>query len=207
MLALQHFPLEMTVDHLHSQFIPDEPHSQPNGLRRMLRELLETLLLAVIIFIAINTATARILVQSISMQPNLVENDLVLVNRLAYLLSDPQRGEVIVFLNPLNPQDVPYIKRVIGLPGDTVAIDQGQVFVNGFLLKEPYLDIETQRGGQWQVPPGSLFVMGDNRNNSSDSRQWGMVPVESIIGRAEAVYWPLQHLQVLHMPSAEAAQP
>jgi len=195
------------MDHLFSQVIPGGAPGRPEGLRRALKELLETLIVAVVLFVVINAATARILVQSISMEPNLREGDLVLVNRLAYKLVQPEISEVIVFLNPLNPQDVPYIKRVIGLPGDEVRIDQGRVFVNDQPIQEPYLSLPTQRGGQWQVPEEALFVLGDNRNNSSDSRQWGMVPLENIIGRAEAVYWPPQNWQVLNMFSAVAAQP
>ena len=193
------------MDHLHSEFIPDDSGKKPGGLRAALRELLETLLLAVLLFVAINTATARILVQSISMQPNLVEGDLVLVNRLAYRFGQPQHGDVIVFENPVNPDDVPYIKRVIGLEGDVVRIEAGVVYINDLPLSEPYLKTSTLQGGVYQVPPDGLFVMGDNRNNSSDSRQWGMVMEEKIIGRAELVYWPPQDWQVLHIKTAIAS--
>jgi len=141
---------------------------------------------------------ARILVQSISMQPNLKEGDLVLVNRLVYHFSEPKRGEVIVFKNPVNPEDVPYIKRIIGLPGDTVSIEQGRVYIDGQLLSEPYLQTTTLRGGEYTIMEGELFVMGDNRNNSSDSRAWGNVPVDLIIGRAEAIYWPPQDWQLVN---------
>jgi len=195
------------MDHLHSEFTPDSPGGQPGGLRAALRELLETLLLAVILFVVINTATARILVQSISMQPNLVEGDLVLVNRLAYRFGQPQRGDVIVFKNPVNPEDVPYIKRVIGLGGDEVRIEAGVVYINGLPLSEPYLKTTTLQGGEYQVPQDGLFVMGDNRNNSSDSRSWGMVLDENIIGRAEVVYWPPRDWQLLHIDTAIASPP
>jgi signal peptidase I len=141
------------------------------------------------------------------MMPGLKEDDMVLVNRLAYRLGDPKRGDIIVFLNPVNQDDVPYIKRVIGLPGETVSIDQGQVSINGVDIREPYLETVTQRGGVWQVPADSLFVMGDNRNNSSDSRQWGMVALDSVIGKAEAIYWPPGDWRILHLNAAEAAQP
>jgi signal peptidase I len=195
------------MDYLHSETIPDVGPERPAGLQRGILELLETLVLAMILFVGINMVTARILVQSISMQPGLREDDMVLVNRLAYRLGDPKRGDIIVFLNPVNPEDVPYIKRVIGLPGETVMIDQGLVYIDGRILREPYLETVTQRGGTWHVALDSLFVMGDNRNNSSDSRQWGMVAMESVLGRAEAIYWPPADWRILHVNAAEAAQP
>jgi signal peptidase I len=192
----------------HSEIVPEGgPESRPQKLRRASFEFLETLLIALVLFVIINAATARILVQSISMQPNLKEGDLVLVNRLVYNFSEPKRGDVIVFQNPINPEDVPYIKRIIGLPGDTVLIGQGKVMINGQLLSEPYLSVTTQRGGEFTIPEGEYFVMGDNRNNSSDSRAWGNVPAEHIIGRAEAIYWPPQDWQILNQYLAQAAQP
>ena len=195
------------MDFLHSEMIPEVNPEKPVPFRRAVFELLETLTLAVVLFVVINVATARILVQSISMQPGLKENDMVIVNRLAYKFGQAKRGDIIVFFNPVNPDDVPYIKRVIGLPGETVTINQGQVYINGKRLREPYLSAVTQRGGEWQVPSDSLFVMGDNRNNSSDSRQWGMVSIDSVIGRAEAIYWPPVDWRILHINAAEAAQP
>ena len=195
------------MDYLHSEMIPDRLSERSGSLRQAVLELLQTLTLALVLFVIINIATARILVQSISMQPGLKENDMVLVSRLAYRLGDPKRGDIIVFLNPVNPDDVPYIKRVIGLPGDTITIEQGEVYINGNHLSEPYLTSITQRGGEWVVPENSLFVMGDNRNNSSDSRQWGMVAYGSVIGRAEVIYWPPPDWRVLHINRAEAAKP
>lgn len=195
------------MQHLHSDITPDVEQEASGGTRRAVLELFETLTLAVVLFVIINIATARILVQSISMLPGLKENDMVLVNRMAYRLGDPKRGDIIVFLNPINPDDVPYIKRVIGLPGETVTIDQGEVYINGHHMSEPYLTTVTQRGGEWTVPADSLFVMGDNRNNSSDSRQWGMVPMQSVLGRAEVIYWPPLDWRILHINAAEAAQP
>lgn len=196
------------MDFLHSEPIPDPSTAPSNRLRRSLLEFLETLLMAALLFALINLLTARIRVMSISMEPNLHEGNLVIVNKVAYrLFGEPQRGDVIVFENPINAQDDPYIKRVIGLPGDSIRIENGQVFVNDSVLSEPYLSVTTIRGGEFQVPEQSLFVMGDNRNNSSDSRQWGMVPYEKIIGRAEVIYWPPENWQVLHIFQAEAAQP
>jgi signal peptidase I len=86
-----------------------------------------------------------------------------------------------------------------------VHIADGQVFVNGVLLNEPYIKELTGRGGDWSVPEDSIFVMGDNRNNSSDSRAWGFVPIENIIGRAELIYWPPEDWNILHFETASAA--
>lgn len=176
-------------------------------LKQSLRDILETVLLAGIIFIIINTITARIKIQSVSMEPTLYENDFVIVNKLAYRFGEPSRGDIIVFRPPEDPTSIPFIKRVIGLPGDAILVEQGQVYVNGYLLREPYIKTSPSADGSWSVPEGQLFVMGDNRNNSSDSRSWGSVPLDNVIGTAELVYLPFQHWQVLNPRTAAAASP
>jgi signal peptidase I len=173
--------------------------------RRIVADILETVFLAVFLFLGINAVSARIRVESVSMQNTLFAGDFVFVNKLAYKLGKPERGDVIVFKYPPDPTQIPYIKRVIGLPGDQINITDGQVFINGQPLNEPYLDAATARGGSWTVPPDSLFVMGDNRNNSSDSRSWGYVPFENIMGRAEVIYLPMEHWAWLHQSLAVAA--
>jgi signal peptidase I len=173
--------------------------------RRIVADVLETVFLAVFLFLGINTISARIKVESVSMQPTLYEGDFVFVNKLAYRLGKPQRGDIIVFRYPPDPTQIPYIKRVIGLPGDQIVISNGEVNINGQRLTEPYIAAPPARGGNWTVPPDSLFVMGDNRNNSSDSRSWGFVPYDNIIGKAEVIYLPTRHWAVLHQPSAAAA--
>jgi len=200
------------MDFLRSEAVPDFSHrgEESESWLRVWLETLESILLAVVVFVAINTLSERIRVESISMQPNLYEGDFVLVNRLAYegwLGRPARRGEVVVIENPFDPDEVPYIKRVIGLPGDVIHIANGQVMINGNVLNEPYVSVSTQRGGDWTVPEGALFVMGDNRNNSSDSRAWGFVTMARVIGRAEMVYWPFEHWQILHVSRAAAASP
>jgi signal peptidase I len=170
-------------------------------------DLLETIVLSLILFAGINLVSARIRVESISMQPTLFEGNFVVVNKLAYRTGDPGRGDIIVFYYPPDPKQEPYIKRVIGLPGDRIHIEEGKVFVNDALLEEPYVHVPTNRGGDWSVPAGALFVMGDNRNNSSDSRAWGMVPLNNVIGKAMVVYWPPQQWTLLSFPYAAAAEP
>lgn len=199
------------MDSLHTEIVPEQSSDQQQptqgGARRMILDVLETLILSVVLFLGINAISARIRVESISMQPNLYAGDFVIVNKLAYKLGVPQRGDIIVFRYPPDPTQTPYIKRVIGLPGDKIHIADGQVYVNNKLLVEPYLSVTTSRGGDWTIPANALFVMGDNRNNSSDSRSWGMVPMENVIGKALVIYWPPKDWAVLHMASAVAADP
>jgi signal peptidase I len=195
------------VDFWHADSVPDiQPEEQKAGWRRTILDTLETIILSLVLFLAINAVSERIRVESISMQPTLYPGDYVIVNKLAYRLKgSPDRGDVIVFRYPPNPAAIPYIKRVIGLPGDQIHIADGRVSVNGQLVVEPYLVVPTNRGGDWSVPEGQLFVMGDNRNNSSDSRSWGFVPLENIIGRAELIYLPPQHWAFLHENIAVAS--
>lgn len=194
------------MDYLDYEVIPDGgPSFTASDWRRAALDIFETLLLSLVLFFGINSLTARIRVESISMQPTLYAGDMVLVNRLAYKFGQPERGEIIVFKYPPEPTQTPYIKRVIGLPGDKIQIAGGQVTVNGQVLVEPYIAAQTSRGGEWTVPENSLFVMGDNRNNSSDSRAWGMVPFGNIIGKALFIYWPFEHAGALTHSIAVAA--
>ena len=195
------------MDYWHSESFPEtRPEDKHNGTRRILLDTLETIIISLVLFLVINTVSERIRVESISMEPKLYAGDFVFVNKIVYFFSKvPQRGDVVVFHYPLNPDATPYIKRVIGLPGDQIHIDSGKVFVNGGLLTEPYISEGTTRGGDWTVPDNQLFVMGDNRANSSDSRTWGFVPMENIIGRAEFIYWPPENWSLLHDNAALAA--
>lgn len=176
-------------------------------MRRLFLDIAETAVLVIVLYAIIAATTQRIKIESESMVPTLRPNDYVVVNRLAYLFGKPQRGDIIVLKNPINPKDIPYIKRVIGLPGDVIHIEANRVYVNGVIINEPYLVVPTHGGGDWTVPSDSLFVMGDNRNNSSDSRAWGRVPLENVLGKAEVIYWPPNHWAQLHFPTAAAAEP
>jgi len=182
-----------------------EDQERGSNFRKALIDILETIILSVVLFLGINLVSARIRVESISMQPTLHAGNFVLVNKVAYKLGSPERGDVVVFRYPPDPEQVPYIKRIIGLPGDKISIYDGKVYANGQLLVEPYIASATRQGGEWTVPADSLFVMGDNRNNSSDSRSWGMVPMENVIGKALVVYWPPDKWGVLNFPAAVAA--
>jgi signal peptidase I len=177
-----------------------------SGFLRFLLDVLETLVLSALLFVAINAISARIRVDGFSMEPTLHNGEFVIVNRLAYQLGDPDRGDVIVFHYPRDPAQE-YIKRVIGLPGDRVKISNGQVLVNDVLVDEPYIAAAPRYQSEWSVPQDSLFVLGDNRNNSSDSHNWGPVPLENVVGKALIVYWPPEAWGIItHPKTANAAQ-
>lgn len=164
----------------------------------------ETLLLALVLFLAINTLSARVRVENISMQPTLQPGEFLLVNRVSYKLGSPHIGDIIVFHAP-GVSDLDYIKRVIGLPGDEVHVENGVVTVNNQPLYEPYLTEAPNYSGTWVVPEGEYFVLGDNRNNSSDSHLWGFVPAEDIVGRALLIYWPFSDFALLRSPDVVQA--
>ena len=158
----------------------------------VVREIVETIVLALILFLVIRQVIQNYRIESHSMEPNFYEGQFVLVNKLAYKIGEPHRGEVIVFHNPGNP-DEDYIKRVIGLPGDTVEVVGDTVLINGQELAQPYphnLNPESSFFGPAVVGDSELFVMGDNRPNSSDSRRIGAIPEDLVVGKAWLRVWP-----------------
>ncbi len=168
-------------------------------------ELLQTLLMAVVLYFLIDSVLGRVRVENISMQPSLKPGEFILVNKMEYRLGEFKRGDVIVFHFPRNPEE-DYIKRIIGLPGDKITIQNGEVIVNGQILEENYIASPPIYQGTWEVPQDSLFVLGDNRNQSSDSHSWGFVPKDFVIGKALVIYWPLQNLKILNeTPVVKAA--
>ena len=192
---------------LHSQAVTESvaPEKPRQGFKRFVFDLLETLLLSLLLFFAINTISARIRVDGSSMVPTLHSGESMIVNKLAYKLGSPQFGDVVVFHFPGNPEQE-YIKRIIGLPGDRVDIREGMVSVNGQALNEPYIAAPPQYTGEWVVPDDQVFVLGDNRNQSSDSHSWGFVPHDLVVGRALVIYWPLDNLKILNQtPVVNAA--
>ncbi len=194
------------MEYFRSEIIPDIEPQEEKKTGRILREFFETIVLSLILFVGINAISARIRVESISMQRTLYAGNLIVVNKLAYTLGTPSRGDVIVFYPP-NPSEEPYIKRVIGLPGDKVQVEGGVVYINGTVLQEPYIKASPEYIGSWNVPTDSLFVLGDNRNNSFDSHSWGMVPLSNVIGKAEVVYWPPSAWKLLNTAVASADGP
>jgi len=177
------------------------------GWGRFFLDVLETLLLSAALFLAINALSARVRVDGFSMKPTLQDGEFVLINRLAYRMGLPQRGDIIVFHFPLDPGSQDLIKRVIGLPGDLITVRGGVVSVNGQPLREPYIAAAPLYSGEWVVTQDELFVLGDNRNDSSDSHSWGMLPYKDIVGKAVFIYWPFPEWKMIdHYDFAKAAQ-
>ncbi len=163
------------------------------------KDLVQTIILAVLIFLILNTMTSRVKVFNVSMQPTLKQGYLLVVNKLAYRWGEPKRGDIIVFHHAgIENQD--YIKRIIGLPGDTVEVSGGIVTVNGTPLTEPYIKEMPRYTLTEKVPAGKLFVLGDNRNQSDDSHSWGFVDMEWVVGKAFLIYWPLKEFRLLTGP-------
>lgn len=178
---------------------PETVLPRPTLRRRgFLREVIETIILIGAIYALVNLATVRFIVEGPSMQPNFQTGQVLVISRLNYLMNQPQRGEIVVFNPPGQPADEPpYIKRVIGLPGETVEIRDTKVYVNGIELDEPYINEPCDPGRcpdkTWVLGADEYFMMGDNRNHSSDSRGFPTpVTRDRIIGEALIRYWPPQ---------------
>jgi signal peptidase I len=159
-------------------------------LRTIVLETLQTIILALLFYLVISLATARVVVEGPSMRPTLLSGEWIVVNRLTYKFSSPQRGDVVVFLPPTNAQTDDLIKRVIGLPGEFLEIRDGSVWINGRMLEEDYISASTTPDNRWQLAAGEIFVMGDNRGLSLDSRSFGPVSISEVVGKAWIIYWP-----------------
>ena len=184
----------------------DQSHSKVKNQSHFVRDIVEIVALALLIFFVVQLAVQNYHVEGISMVPSLTDNEYVFVNKLAYLVHQPERGDVIVFHWPLDTSK-DFIKRVIGLPGDTITTDSTTVRVNGVLLNEPYISQASNPVGKvWTVPANEYFVMGDNRPASDDSRDWGYVPMSYIIGKAVMVDWPLGSWESINTYSTVFAQ-
>jgi signal peptidase I len=172
--------------------LPKNADDQADELKQprevLIREIAETLLLTLFIFWIVNTATGRFRIEGFSMLPTLEEGEYVIIDKLSYYLDEPDRGDIIVLHFP-NDRSRDFIKRVVGVPGDHIEIGGGTVTVNGVDLEEPYINAEPSYSGTWDVPEESYFVLGDNRNNSSDSHNWSFLPRQDIVGKAWIIYW------------------
>jgi signal peptidase I len=178
---------------------PEEP-GQPNPARSGAHAWLRDLLISVAAsFLIITFLYQPVRVEGTSMQPELKNEDRLFINKFAYHFESISRGDVVVFHYPLDPAKS-YIKRVIGLPGDTLRIDEGHVYVNGNRIHEPYVPLRYQDDRsipEMVVPPNEYFVMGDHRSISSDSRDFGPVARNLIYGKAAFVYWPADNMGVV----------
>lgn len=170
---------------------PAPPSASRPPWRVIVREIIETILLTTLIYVGVNLATGRFKVEGSSMEPSFHPEQYVLVDKVSYRLGAPQRGDVVVFQYP-QATERDFIKRIIGLPGETVDIRAGLVYVNGQPLDEPYISAPPGYAGTWILDADQYFVLGDNRNSSSDSHSWGPLEAHYLIGRAVLVYWPPQ---------------
>ena len=203
---------------------PNPPEKHRNPVLQFLTELPGLILMAFVLALLIKTFLVQaFFIPSGSMEPTLMPNDRVLVLKVPYYFHDPRRGDIIVFEDPdpshepdrgvvggffhwmfeglgvQRPDNEDFIKRVIGLPGETVWAKDGSVYVDGKRLREPYLTQPTADFPKHHVPEGELFVMGDNRSNSLDSRfSLGYIPIDKVIGKAEIVIWPPSRMGLLH---------
>jgi len=163
----------------------------------VVREIGETIILTLIIFFLIQLVIRNFRVVGTSMNDNLQDGQYLIIDKLTYSApfewmgwGGPQHGDVVVFEPPLHP-DEDYVKRIVGLPGETVEVKDGKVYVNGVVLDEPFQPkTPAYHSSPVTVPEGHVYVLGDNRNNSNDSHNWGVLPVDNIVGRAWISYWP-----------------
>ncbi len=195
---VEYYPVPVAAE------VIEEPHENWFGL--LLKETIETVVLAVVIFLLIRIGVQNYRIEGSSMEPNFHNGEYLLVNKLAYRLGEYQRGDVIVFKYP-GDTTKDYIKRVIGLPGDTVEIRDGVLFVNGTLIEEPYeiMPMNSYPAGPTLVEPGYLYVLGDNRPASSDTRDWGLLDEELVIGKAWLAIYPIQQFGLVDHPALHFA--
>lgn len=163
-------------------------------MRAFIRDVGITLFLTVVVFLVVQNTIQVSVVSGSSMEPDLRSGQRLIVNKVAYYIGEPKRGDIIIFRPPFNPRSIPFIKRVVGLPGETVEIKAGLVCINGAPLSEPYIREQARYSvPQEKIATDSYFVLGDNRNNTNDSHIWGTVPRENIIGKASLSIWPPDH--------------
>ncbi len=169
-------------------------------------DILEIIVLAVGIFLIVYLLILRPhKIKGQSMHPNFPDGEYLLTEKVTYYTKDPQRGDVVVFKPPISEDE--FIKRVIGLPGETVLVKDGKVYLNGELLREDYIKVQTgggsflNEGDEYIVPENNYFVMGDNRPHSSDSRAWGPITKKVITGKAWLVYFPINLWGTVQTPN------
>jgi signal peptidase I len=187
-----------------SETAPAEPEAKPKPKPKpfqSLVDLLHDLAIAVVVCVLLITYVVQAFkVQGTSMSPELADGERILVNKFIYYVGDIQRGDVVVFWYPEDP-DLSFIKRVIGLPGETVEIRSGAVYINGTLLEESYVserNADRRSFPPQEIRPGHFFVLGDNRKGSNDSRSWGLVPERYIYGKAILRLWPPDAMGAVH---------
>jgi signal peptidase I len=178
------------------------PKAEGYSPKRFMRDIVEVVVPAVILFLIIHTFFLESrFVPSPSMVPTIEVQDRFLLNKTAYWFKTPQRFEIIIFKPPTEAGSrEDFVKRVIGLPGETIRVHRGVVYINGEPLREPFISPDRapiQEFGPYIIPDGHLFMMGDNRNNSQDSRYWGPLPLKNVKGQAWWRFWPLNRMGVI----------
>jgi signal peptidase I len=170
-------------------------------MAKYIRDIVITILVALAIFFALQATVGSYKVYGPSMQPGIKNGYYIMVNKVDYYFHNPKRGDIIVFHSP-NTTGTDLIKRIIGLPGDTIKIEDGKVYINNTPLAEPYIsEPPNYKYPTDQVPPDQYFVLGDNRNNSTDSHTGWFLPRQNIIGKAWITYWPPPYWMVIkHYP-------
>ena len=160
-------------------------------MKSLSRDIITTLITAVVAFFVLHATIQSCIVIGPSMEPTVEQEQRLIINKLAYSFKRPERGDIVIF-HPLNAQQTDYIKRIIAIPGDTVEIKDGFVYINGKRLSEPYVkDPPYYNVSLRQVSSDNYFVLGDNRNNSNDSHNGWTIPSRNIIGKAWIRIWPL----------------
>ena len=187
--------MDNDTDSIGSQDIPKVKEKFIYGTG-CLFELTKWLVVVIVLILMVNFFVLTIsVVDGLSMEPSFHTGEVVIVNRWQYLFGEPQRGDPITLKFPGDPDHKKYIKRLIGLPGDAVNINNGFVYINGTKLIEPYLQANTKTypAVNRTLGPDEYFLLGDNRDNSSDSRIWGVAPKRDLIGRASYIIWPINY--------------
>ncbi|HHY41041.1 MAG TPA: signal peptidase I [Syntrophaceticus sp.] len=172
--------------------------SQEREKNTLWKDILQAVVLAIILATVIRVWLLEpFYIPSPSMEPTLFPGDRIIVNKIGYKFREPERGDVIVFHYPLDPER-DFVKRVIAFEGETIEIRNNYVYIDGQRLEEPYIqDVVIGDIAPLRVPKGHYFVMGDNRNNSEDSREWGPLDKDLVIGKAIFVYWPFSRFGVI----------
>ncbi|MGH9535553.1 MAG: signal peptidase I [Terriglobales bacterium] len=182
-------------------FVPNPPLTHPRRPSASLRWLRDIALSLILAFLIVLFVYQPVRVEGYSMMPRVVNNERLVINKFVYHWTSIHRGDVVVFRYPLNPRKS-FIKRVIGLPGDRVQIIRGRVYINGRLLLEPYVSSRYRSSHESfplvVVPPRHYFVLGDHRDASNDSRDWGCLARRYIFGKAVFAYWPVAKLGLIH---------
>ena len=185
------------MEDFHSQSIPEPSRTKISGWRKLFWELITTIVPALLIALFVNVfvAEAAEIKDGPSMQPNLYVGYRMMTEKISYYFHAPQRGDIVIAEQPDGQPNL--VKRVIGLPGETIESREGHTYINGEMLDEPWV---TYFGGRYYppilIPDDHVYIIGDNRPNSHDSRAIGPVPIEAIQGRVIFIYWPLNEFEI-----------